>query len=149
MEGTVMDIVVRNDRQAALDVLHNIWYYKEVESLHLEGCSLSDGDIAEVAFEAPSVRYVCMRSNCLRSPWKHLAEKFPNMEELDCRDNRKEDVLRCMFPLLERLNNAPMETHETEEGDVPSDSERHEDWSSSASEIDWSGSNEEILDVLR
>lgn len=31
MDGAVMDIVVRNDRQAALDVLHNIWSYKGVE----------------------------------------------------------------------------------------------------------------------
>ncbi|RCN47746.1 hypothetical protein ANCCAN_06210 [Ancylostoma caninum] len=62
MEETVMDIVVRNDRQAALDVLHNIWCYKEVESLHLKGCSLSDGDIAEVAFEAPSVSFEYCKS---------------------------------------------------------------------------------------
>ncbi|KAK6018928.1 hypothetical protein OSTOST_15456, partial [Ostertagia ostertagi] len=88
MSGPVVDIVIRNDKAAALEALRNLWSYRLLETLHLESCDLTDQDLECIHPGTTCVRYVCLRNNQLVHPWPTLAKMFPALDCLDCRENR-------------------------------------------------------------
>lgn len=87
-DRVVVDIKVVNDQGRAEEVLRNLWSYRHLETLHLQGCALTDEDIAGVEHVNRRVKYLCLRGNNLCNPWRALSTKFPELLVLDCRGNR-------------------------------------------------------------
>ncbi|KAK6024192.1 hypothetical protein OSTOST_10001 [Ostertagia ostertagi] len=58
MSGPVVDILIRNDKAAALEALRNLWSYRLLETLHLESCDLTDQDLECIHPGTTCVRYV-------------------------------------------------------------------------------------------
>ncbi|VDP13537.1 unnamed protein product [Heligmosomoides polygyrus] len=81
-DTVVVDIKVVNDQGRAQ------------ETLHLQGCSLTDEDIAGVEHVNRRVKYLCLRGNDLCNPWQAFSKKFPELLVLDCRGNRCLDLPR-------------------------------------------------------
>ncbi|KAK6018924.1 hypothetical protein OSTOST_15458 [Ostertagia ostertagi] len=88
MSGPIVDLLIRNDKSAALEALRNLWSYRLLETLHLESCDLSDQDLESIRPGSTCVKYVCLRNNQLVHPWSTLAKNFPALNYLDCRENR-------------------------------------------------------------
>ncbi|VDP33916.1 unnamed protein product [Heligmosomoides polygyrus] len=93
-DRVVVDIKVVNDQGQAQEVLRNLWSYRRLETLHLQGCALTDEDIAGVEHVNRRVKYLCLRGNDLCSPWQAFSTKFPELLVLDCRGNRCLDLPR-------------------------------------------------------
>ncbi|KAK6061270.1 hypothetical protein COOONC_01067 [Cooperia oncophora] len=91
MSGPLVDLRVRSDRTAALEALRNLWSYPHFETLHLEGCQLTDQDIENIHADNSCIKYVCLRNNLLAHPWLALKAKLPAVTYLDLRENR------CLF----------------------------------------------------
>ncbi|KAK6024144.1 hypothetical protein OSTOST_10051 [Ostertagia ostertagi] len=88
MSGPIVDLLIRNDKSAALEALRNLWSYRLLETLHLESCDLSDQDLESIRPGSTCVKYVCLRNNQLVHPWSTLAKNFLALNYLDCRENR-------------------------------------------------------------
>ncbi|VDO76953.1 unnamed protein product [Heligmosomoides polygyrus] len=93
-DRVVVDIKMVNDQGRAQEVLRNLWSYRRLETLHLQGCALTDGDIAGVEHVNRRVKYLCLRGNDLCSPWQAFSTKFPELLVLDCMGNRCLDLPR-------------------------------------------------------
>ncbi|VDP23119.1 unnamed protein product [Heligmosomoides polygyrus] len=87
-DRVVVDIKVVNDQGRAQEVLRNLWSYRRLETLHLQGCALTDEDIAGVEHVNRRVKYLCLRGNDLRNPWQAFSTKFPELFVLDYKGNR-------------------------------------------------------------
>ncbi|WKY04462.1 hypothetical protein Q1695_005455 [Nippostrongylus brasiliensis] len=74
------------------------------KTLHLEACSLTDGNLEEIATVCRSVKYLCLRKNALSFPWHIIAEKFEDLLVLDVRGNRfLQFPVGCSLRMLRQL----------------------------------------------
>ncbi|WKX95269.1 hypothetical protein Q1695_012040 [Nippostrongylus brasiliensis] len=87
-----------------MEVLRNLPTYRHLETLHLEACSLTDGNLEEIASVCRSVKYLCLRKNALSFPWHIIAEKFEDLLVLDVRGNRfLQFPVGCSIRMLRQL----------------------------------------------
>ncbi|VDL87591.1 unnamed protein product [Nippostrongylus brasiliensis] len=103
-EQYILDIKIVDDKVRAMEVLRNLPTYRHLETLHLEACSLTDGNLEEIASVCRSVKYLCLRKNALSFPWHIIAEKFEDLLVLDVRGNRfLQFPVGCSIRMLRQL----------------------------------------------